>query len=140
MSQSRPLFPDNFNLAESEKILKENARESSQITEAVQYVQRCMKFYLGKNLQYFVVDLKKYAPLVRLAVMMELMTNFKYVGKPVAVQPDPILAIFGSSFASQLPTYKVSVVRELHENDSKYIIALTEAFGTAMNGIPWSGK
>lgn len=149
MAKQTSLFPDNFNLRDSEKLLNQKVRESKEIADAVAYVQRCMAVYLGKNKEYFVVNLQKYAPLIRLAVMVELLTNFKYIGKPVADKNDLFLQL-GSisplfsppgSFMPQVPkptTYKVSVIKEFNENDYKYIIALTENFGKNMNGMAWA--
>ena len=146
MAKQTSLFPDNFNLGNTENLLNQKVRESKEISDAVAYVQRCMTFYFGKNKEYFIINLEKYSPLVRLAVMTELLPKFKYIGKPVVATQNDFMTLFMlSSFAPSPPgttipktTYKISVIKEFHQNDYKYIIALTENFGKNMNGTAWA--
>lgn len=133
--QTASLFPDDFNLDATEKKINEKLCTSDELKKAAEYIQKCRDVSIENNLEYFMLDLKDYSPLVRKSVMTQVLERFKYVGKPVDDPVSNMISIVMNIQKDKSPnTYDRHIVRVSHisPTDTEYIVATTKNFGESM--------
>ena len=129
------LFPDDFNLDATEKKINEKICTSDDLKKAVEYIQKCRDTSVENNLEYFILDLKNYNPLVRKSVMTQLLERFKYVGKPVDdIIFNVVSIVMNNQNQKTSNVYDRPIVRVSYISpaDTEYIVATTKNFGESM--------